>query len=242
MLSETANVTGLNGSFESVCCFVFNFRRCLFTSLGVCLWNLDFILLTNESPWRTFNVLVHCVLQGSSLYTFPFWLKDFHLCVYNFCFPPSLTFFSFLIIDLVEPFDLIVSPRFHQFRIIWFMLQFLDLTSLALCVTMAILFDRYFWLRLLHLCASYFNALWPLRHSWHLRKTYGTAQMCICYVQSTLMGCWCHLVKWFDWSMVESNLVWQWDKPSSRWKESAFWDRKWDRVERELWKRLLFCI
>ena len=139
-------------------------------------------------------------------------------------------------------FDLIVSPRFHQFRIIWFMLQFLDLTSLALCVTMAILFGRYFWLRLLHLCASYFNALWPLRHSWHLRKTYGTAQMCICYVQSTLMGCWCHLVKWFDWSMVESNLVWQWDKPSSRWKESAFWDRKWDRVERKLWKRLLFCI
>ena len=50
VLSETANVTGLNGSFESVCCFVFNFRGCLFTSLGVCLWNLDFILLTNESP------------------------------------------------------------------------------------------------------------------------------------------------------------------------------------------------
>jgi hypothetical protein len=29
----------------------------------------------------TFSVLVHCVLQGSSLFLFPFWLKDFHLYV-----------------------------------------------------------------------------------------------------------------------------------------------------------------
>ena len=34
-----------------------------------------------------------------------------------------------------------------------------------------------------------------------------SAQLCIHSIQSTRMGCWCHLVKWFDWSMVEPNLV-----------------------------------
>ena len=56
------------------------------------------------------------------------------------------------------------------------------------------------------------------------------------------LGCWCHLVKWFDWSMVEPNLVQRWDKPSSRWKGSAFWDLKRDKVKQEDRKRLLFCV
>ena len=34
--------------------------------------------------------------------SFPFWLKDFHLGVYNFCFPPSLTLFSILHRGLVD--------------------------------------------------------------------------------------------------------------------------------------------
>ena len=33
---------------------------------------------------------------------FPFWLKDFHLCVYIFCFPPSHTLFSILLLGLVD--------------------------------------------------------------------------------------------------------------------------------------------
>ena len=33
-----------------------------------------------------FSVLVRCVLQGSSLFLLPFWLKDFHLYVQHFCF------------------------------------------------------------------------------------------------------------------------------------------------------------
>ena len=72
------------------------------------------------------------------------------------------------------------------------------------------------------------------------RRTCDNAQWCIKYIQSTRMGCWCHLVKWFDWSMVESNLVSQWDKRSSRWKGRAFWDLKRDRVKREDRMRLLF--
>jgi hypothetical protein len=39
--------------------------------------------------------------------------------------------------------------------------------------------------------------------------------------------------------MVEPNLVQRWDKPSSRWKGSAFWDLKRDKVKREDRKRLL---
>ena len=50
VLSEIVNEIGSNGRIESVCCFVFYFWGCLFANLKVCLWNLDFILLTNESP------------------------------------------------------------------------------------------------------------------------------------------------------------------------------------------------
>ena len=93
--------------------------RLLFLACLIYLRDLGFISLTNESPWRTFNVLVHCVLQGSSLYTFPFWLKDFHLCLYNFLFPslPHLVLmFSY---GSCRPSDLSVSPCFHSFRIVW---------------------------------------------------------------------------------------------------------------------------
>ena len=49
----------------------------------------------------------------------PFWLKDFHLCVYNFLFPslPHLVLmFSY---GSCRPSDLSVSPCFHSFRIVW---------------------------------------------------------------------------------------------------------------------------
>ena len=42
----------------------------------------------------------------------PFWLKDFHLCVYIFRFPPSLTLFSILYQYCIKGFDLAVSPQF----------------------------------------------------------------------------------------------------------------------------------
>ena len=49
------------------------------------------------------------------MYTFPFWLKDFHLCVYNFCFPPSLTLFSLLHIGLVDLLISVLHPAFTNF-------------------------------------------------------------------------------------------------------------------------------
>ena len=46
-----------------------------------------------------FSVLVRCVLQGSSLFLFPFWLKDFHLYVQHFCFWSCQTIvFAFFVV------------------------------------------------------------------------------------------------------------------------------------------------
>ena len=71
------------GDIQIICIYI---TRCI--CLYVCLLLYSegsrFYLVwlkTNESPWRTLNVLVHCVLQGSSLLYNPFWLKDFHLDV-----------------------------------------------------------------------------------------------------------------------------------------------------------------
>ena len=42
----------------------------------------------------------------------PFWLKDFHLCVYIFRFPPSLTLFSILSQCCINSLISHVSPYF----------------------------------------------------------------------------------------------------------------------------------
>ena len=152
--------------------------------------------------------------------SFPFWLKDFHLCVYIFCFPPSLTVFSFLyrcfinrLISMFHPVFTTVASRDAPISGLW-ALGYLHCFALQCVVTFMSL-----------------SAFPP-----NLRQCTIVHHWC----HPTRMGCWCHLVKWFDWSMVESNLVQQWDKPSSRWKGSAFWDQKRDKVKREDRKRWLF--
>ena len=160
------------------------------------------------------------------------------ICAFTiFCFPPSLTLFSCFHMGLV---DLLISvfhlafTRFESYGA--------PISGLLVLAYMCYHGFSIWSLSLTPFFASLcfvFNALMTFMSIVAFRRTCDNAQWCIKYIQSTRMGCWCHLVKWFDWSMVESNLVQQWDKPSSRWKGSAFWDQKRDKVKREDRMRLL---
>ena len=121
------------------------------------LRNLDFISLTNESPWRTFNVLVHCFARIFFVYLFHFGSRTF-ICAFTIfvSLPPSPC--SHFYISVLSTFwsqcFTLLSPISNRM-----MLQFRDFESLALCVTMAFLFGHYLLLHILLQCASYFNAL-----------------------------------------------------------------------------------
>lgn len=60
---------------------------------------------------QLFIVLVHCVLEGSSLFDIPFWLKDFHVYSYVFWCPSLPNLFSYVSLRLIFGVGL-VSPYF----------------------------------------------------------------------------------------------------------------------------------
>ena len=107
----------------------------------------------------------------------PFWLKDFHLCVYIFRFPPSLTLFSFLyqccinrLISMFHPISPICTLNYVH---LWSLCAPGSLQCVALQSVVTFMSRSVFPLNLRQ-CT--------MVHRW-------------CHL--TRMGCWCHLVKWF---------------------------------------------
>ena len=107
----------------------------------------------------------------------PFWLKDFHLCVYIFRFPPSLTLFSSLyqccinrLISMFHPISPICAPNYVHLWSLWAH-GYLQCVALRSVVTFMS------------------RSVFPL----HVRQCTMVHRWC----HLTRMGCWCHLVKWF---------------------------------------------
>ena len=107
----------------------------------------------------------------------PFWLKDFHLCVYIFCFPPSLTLFSILSQCCINS----LISQFHPISSIGAPNSVSSMKPLCSCfITARCTSERSDVMSRSILCLN----LWQctMVHRW-------------CHL--TRMGCWCHLVKWF---------------------------------------------
>ena len=153
----------------------------------------------------------------------PFWLKDFHLCVYIFRFPPSLTLFSILYqycikgsISLFHPVSLIAAPKFVS-------------SIKPLC-------SWFFTVR----CTSKPSDVMSRSVLWlHLWQCTIVHRWC----HLTRMGCWCHLVKWFrlKYGRIQTGSNSGTNHPADE-KGSAFWDRKRDMVKREDWSFSCFLF
>ena len=145
----------------------------------------------------------------------PFWLKDFHLCVYIFRFPPSLTLFSILsqccinsLISQFHPISSIGAPN--------------SVSSWSLCAHVS-----------LQCVALQSGVTWC--HVQYCDWIYDNAQWCIADV---IWPEWVVDAIWsngFDWSMVESKPDPTVGQTIQQMKRECVWDRKRDMVKREDW-------
>ena len=171
VLSEIRSETWSSGRIESV--FVF-----------LCFWFVCVSFAVSRSYLKQMKVLEERLMYLFIVFckellcvSIPFWLKDFHLCVYIFRFPPSLTLFS---ISHQCCNNRLIS-QFHPIPLFVLRIQF-HLGSLCArgylqCVALQSVVT--FMSR-----SAFRMTLWPctMVHRW-------------CHL--TRMGCWCHLVKWF---------------------------------------------
>ena len=153
----------------------------------------------------------------------PFWLKDFHLCVYIFRFPPSLTLFSFLyqcclnrLISKFHPIPPICAPNY--------------VSSLEpLCS----------WLFAVRCTSKRGDFYVTFSISTEFTTMHNGASLMSSDPNGLLMPSG-QMVSIEVWS--NPNLIQQWDKPSSRWKGSAF------EIGSETWSSgrievsVVFCV
>ena len=145
----------------------------------------------------------------------PFWLKDFHLCVYIFRFPPSLTCSQF--------FPNVVSTVWSRSFTLFLLLALRILFRLwSLCAHVS-----------LQCVALQSGVTWC--HVQYCDCIYDNAQWCIADV---IWPEWVVDAIWsngFDWSMVESKPDPTVGQTIQQMKRERVWDRKRDMVKREDW-------